>query len=37
MYGDKTGYEASNSDTRVNDFFETDLTGSEALSIALMM
>jgi len=37
MHGDKTGYEASNNDTRVNDFFETDLPGSEALSIALMI
>jgi len=37
MFGDRTGYEASNNDTRINDYFDSGVSGFEALSIAMIL
>ncbi len=37
MYTDKTGYEASNTETRINDFFEKNISMEEGTKIALVV
>lgn len=37
MYGDKTGYEASNTETRINCYFENEISIVTATQIALMV
>lgn len=36
MYGDKTGYEASNSEVMINDFFDKPLSRVQGIRIALL-
>lgn len=36
-YGDKTGYEACSSETRINDFFDSAMTKEELIQIALII
>jgi hypothetical protein len=35
MYDDEVGYEASNTETRINDYFEKEITVVEALNIGI--
>lgn len=37
VYMDKTGYEASNTETRINDFFANKLSVTEGLKIAMLV
>lgn len=37
MYMDKTGYEASNTETRINDYFENEISLTGGTQIALMV
>lgn len=37
MYGDKTGYEASNTETRINCYFENEISTVAGTQIALMV
>lgn len=37
MYMDKTGYEASNTETRINDYFENEISLAGGTQIALMV
>lgn len=37
MYGDKTGYEASNTETRINCYFKNEISTVTGIQIALMV
>lgn len=37
MYGDRTGYEASNTETRINCFFENEISETTGVKVALIV